>query len=402
MNIDGAILPEDIFFNILSWLPAISVLRFKSVCKSWYSLIRSSSFVDHHRKCINNYNNPTFIIAGNHPFYVGISRPPTLNLLTIKFQSPPVRLELDSPCLHEFSNKEIDMFICNGIVCLHVSVEGHTLCLKTHMNVSLWNPATKQLLDLPQSPFPLPTRHHGSLIVSIGFGFDVETNDYKLVRLFTSSDWPEENRVELYSLKADSWTSLDAVLPQVDYIGHNPKTPYREKTYCWLGRKIIHQPDNIFIVTHFILTFDFTDEVFGTMSLPDAEAADAVGSLPKLAIVRENIAYFKRVDASYIEVWMLYEFGVCESWTQLYKVGPLAARQPLEISENGNFLFFGQGTYDICIYNVVTGEITNYSTQGIFGPQDAQLKVIDYRESLVLVERGGATANSLNNAVHSI
>ncbi|KAI3903336.1 hypothetical protein MKW98_031990, partial [Papaver atlanticum] len=42
------ILPQDIIFQILIWLPVQSLLRFKSVCRSWYALIRSSHFIQRH------------------------------------------------------------------------------------------------------------------------------------------------------------------------------------------------------------------------------------------------------------------------------------------------------------------------------------------------------------------
>ncbi|KAI3953284.1 hypothetical protein MKX01_042279 [Papaver californicum] len=42
------VLPEDVIFQTLIWLPLQSLLRFKSVCRSWYALIKSSHFIGHH------------------------------------------------------------------------------------------------------------------------------------------------------------------------------------------------------------------------------------------------------------------------------------------------------------------------------------------------------------------
>ncbi|KAI8558423.1 hypothetical protein RHMOL_Rhmol04G0092000 [Rhododendron molle] len=41
-------IPNDLLIEILARLPSASLLRFKSVCKPWRSLIRSPSFVTKH------------------------------------------------------------------------------------------------------------------------------------------------------------------------------------------------------------------------------------------------------------------------------------------------------------------------------------------------------------------
>ncbi|KAH7569033.1 hypothetical protein ACOSP7_012208 [Xanthoceras sorbifolium] len=41
-------LPHEIIFEILSWLPAESLLRFKCVCKEWYYLIQDRDFIKKH------------------------------------------------------------------------------------------------------------------------------------------------------------------------------------------------------------------------------------------------------------------------------------------------------------------------------------------------------------------
>lgn len=40
--------PEEIWFEILSWLGVKSLLRCKSVCKLWYAVIKNKQFVDMH------------------------------------------------------------------------------------------------------------------------------------------------------------------------------------------------------------------------------------------------------------------------------------------------------------------------------------------------------------------
>ncbi|KAI3916432.1 hypothetical protein MKW92_010049, partial [Papaver armeniacum] len=41
-------LTEDLLIEILLWLPVVSLLRFKAVCKYWRSIIESSDFIHRH------------------------------------------------------------------------------------------------------------------------------------------------------------------------------------------------------------------------------------------------------------------------------------------------------------------------------------------------------------------
>ncbi|KAK7815741.1 hypothetical protein CFP56_001126 [Quercus suber] len=40
------VLPEDLVIQILLWWPAMSLLRFKGVCKSWYVIISGQNFIN--------------------------------------------------------------------------------------------------------------------------------------------------------------------------------------------------------------------------------------------------------------------------------------------------------------------------------------------------------------------
>jgi hypothetical protein len=53
-------LPEDLVTLILLWLPVVSLLRFKCVCKSWYALITHQNFVRKH--LLHNKNSNTHLL----------------------------------------------------------------------------------------------------------------------------------------------------------------------------------------------------------------------------------------------------------------------------------------------------------------------------------------------------
>ncbi|KAF9591253.1 hypothetical protein IFM89_003204 [Coptis chinensis] len=141
-----------------------------------------------------------------------------------------------------------------------------------HRDVFLWNPATKEVRVLPQLSLVYQPREPENTYLAInnialGFGLDETTNDFKVVRFFYSSTKSTNRSVVVYSLRSDSWSIVDPVLP-FDSIISDPKAPYRNGTYCWLvrgQRSASPRPDN------FILTFDFSNELFGTMQLPDVQ-----------------------------------------------------------------------------------------------------------------------------------
>jgi hypothetical protein len=53
-------LPDDLVTLILLWLPVVSLLRFKCVCKSWYALITHQNFVRKH--LLHNKNSNTHLL----------------------------------------------------------------------------------------------------------------------------------------------------------------------------------------------------------------------------------------------------------------------------------------------------------------------------------------------------
>ena len=97
---------------------------------------------------------------------------------------------------------------CNGLLCLSNDKLSYTnrLCL--------WNPCVRKLVELPLPNVTYTT--HGSFDVTIGFGFDPKTNDYKVVRVVTLLDSLdlEHSRpeVEIYSLFTSEWRMLSASL----------------------------------------------------------------------------------------------------------------------------------------------------------------------------------------------
>ena len=79
------------------------------------------------------------------------------------------------------------------------------------MNIVLWNPATKEAKVVPESHVSYP--QGGAQIRDLGFGFDVKTNEYKVVKIseiydrnpkLTYYDLEFFYEAEVYCLSTDS------------------------------------------------------------------------------------------------------------------------------------------------------------------------------------------------------
>ncbi|XP_026432716.1 F-box/kelch-repeat protein At3g06240-like [Papaver somniferum] len=84
---------------------------------------------------------------------------------------------------------------CNGVVYLW----SHGMQL--HF---LWNPATKEWKKLPK----LGTKYNYLPRCCHGFGYDYVADDYKLVEIVRNE---ETTSVQVYSLKSNSWKSLQTI-----------------------------------------------------------------------------------------------------------------------------------------------------------------------------------------------
>ncbi|XP_062160539.1 probable F-box protein At1g14315 [Alnus glutinosa] len=130
-------LPEDLVIQILVWLPVVSLLRFKSVCKSWYALITNQNFITKHLLHNKNINTQLLLKTRDkttEDYVVSTISYETLQV-SLTHPLPPLCLGID----------KISIFVvgsCNGLVCLH-----------DYRSV-IWNPATKETKIVPKSNLP--------------------------------------------------------------------------------------------------------------------------------------------------------------------------------------------------------------------------------------------------------
>ncbi|KAL5702682.1 hypothetical protein ACHQM5_027866 [Ranunculus cassubicifolius] len=370
---------SEVLVHILLWLPVVSLLRFKSVCKSWYCLIQNSDFVSQHHR-LHYRRNPTSFKEGNgNLIFYGVPRclnneHPSYACLLSADKSRP----LDLPITNDpFQYHSVEMVgSCNGIICLR---QFRTICL--------WNPATKQATNLPSLPVvPVDRRFF------IGFGFDVKYNDYKLICFSLAlDDGVHADSIHVYSSRSDFWRIIENASVPGGYISSELTTPYRSEIYCCLGSSPA------------IYTFHFGTEAFGSIPLPDS-VATAESSSQKLTIRRENIACIHRLinycadtpKSCRVEIWMLKDYEIKESWSKLYTIGPCRDWYwVIGFSMNGDFLLFKEDKR-LCLYDLVSQDTLHLPVE-----VDCKFEVVVYEESLISIKRGNCTASRVTLPDHT-
>ncbi|KAE7995669.1 hypothetical protein FH972_000440 [Carpinus fangiana] len=369
-------LPEDLVTLILLWLPVVSLLRFKCVCKSWYALITHQNFVRKHLLHNKNSNTHLLLKTSNKTmddYVVSTISYEELRISPLTQPLPP----------QYFGNGEkfgisVDVVgSCNGLVCLH----GYDT-----LNVVIWNPTTREIKVVPKSNLPIfAPAGYCTLIQGMGFGFDAKTNDYKIIN-FVSMYGPKFGdyfkkdvkeiiyQKEVYSLSTDSWRKVDG--PQC-FIFENPMT-YTTGMGSWLA--YVNEPDL------FVLSFDMSDEVFLKTPLPDNVFGQRLFVLNELIALVALMPVDEKWREIQYDIWLLLEVGVKDSWNRLFTIGPSFARihRPLGFWKNDTIFLNKIDDGQLFLYDPSTKQMTDLQIHGRYN----SMQLVTYMETLVSVKGG--------------
>uniref|UniRef100_A0A2N9FBW4 F-box domain-containing protein n=1 Tax=Fagus sylvatica TaxID=28930 RepID=A0A2N9FBW4_FAGSY len=386
MGSSGSDLPQDVVEDILSRLPAKSIMRFRCVNKSiWSTLFQNPTFIAKHHS-FQSQNNPTFVIKRRddiiqkalislHPNLDSDSGVELLNLDDMPFFKGDMKEE-EQEQLDILGDRSI-----NGIICLYNYPLRYQQPCDHHFRIVLWNPAIREFKLLPTNPVhcPSPNPHVRHEFNGFGFGYDHKSNDYKVVRIvifwdFTPYlDWNGNGYycpplVEVYTLSTDSWRQIDAVLDASidDYVRNSQF--YLNGAYHWHGY-IDEKPSDAIM-----------NAIWGEYSVLNNCIAMIVSDAQDT--VTEKI----------FDIWVMREYGVKESWTKQFVIGPLSGIQfPLGFTMNDELLMVARD-----------GQLVSYNSnaQEIKSLQVRATQAIVYKESLVSV-MGGNVIEELISYVYS-
>ncbi|KAL6182860.1 hypothetical protein ACLB2K_044272 [Fragaria x ananassa] len=361
----GYLVPEEIIHEILLWLPAKSLLRFSTVCKSWSSMINHPSFIDTHLKRRNQHNLQNDI----------------LHLLTSKRKD---RMSYSS-CLikdgeYMYTNLMLPSLLvkgmgllsligtCNGLLCFAYNREPNSPGAPPTI---IFNPSIRKIVILPKpsiicDPFTQYEQPHS-------FGYDARTNDYKVLRLVLKFQTPYA--VEVYSLATNSWKRLSsAAIPA--YVWSKYGFLSVNNALYWIQYRNVKREEYV------IVSFDLATEMFSQIMMPEDLGRKSNRYLD-LSRYGESLSLI--VAAENIEIWVMKEVGVMESWKQVLTIN--CSKNPLLKIPNssGEVLFkTRESPRKMQRLNYKTEQAEDFGKDKNYNPRDS------FADSLVLLGQTNA------------
>ncbi|XP_059438841.1 F-box protein CPR1-like [Corylus avellana] len=340
-------MPSDILIEVLCRLPVRSLLRFRSVSKPLRSLIDSTGFIDLHLKnSIETSSNLSIMIRRDSEIY----------LINLDALSDAVLLAYPLMC---YSNKILILGSTNGLICISNAAE----------DIALWNPSIRRHKVLPFLPIEriestwLGTR-------SFGFGYDPVSEDYKLVRILQFINLDNEgfvSKVQVYSLRANEWRDSED-MPYVLCYWWKKGTFASGALHWVVNRKFNvkkHEGD-------LIVAFDLTVERFREVPLPECTEERSEERFRIEVGVLGLCVYMKATYPNVgIDVWVMREYGVKESWAKLFSVakaesvGSYKYLRPLAYSRTGAEVLLELDNQRLAWYDLRRKRVENVSVGGL-------------------------------------
>ncbi|XP_052207103.1 F-box/kelch-repeat protein At3g23880-like [Diospyros lotus] len=352
------IIPQEIIVEILFRLPVRSLLKFKSVCKSWRSLISDPKFVKTHLTLSSAANDGThsrLMIRYVGPYF-GLK---SCYLYSLFDKQTPNVVDLNYPLENTYRTA---WFVgsSNGLVC--IATDEFKLCV--------WNPSTGKSKIF--SGFNV--RLLLNLRIKYGFAYDESIDDYKVVSIFDVEGKLSSFETEVYTLGTSSWRRIGK-FPCGGPLSLTGK--FANGALHWFSTG---NPYEIFPTV--ICSLNLSSETYGKIALPSFGGRC---SGVRLDVLDGSLCVICNNAGSHADLWVLKEYGIEESWTKLfvipYPTSPFSGvySRPFCSLKNGELLMDFKSR--LAVYNPKDGiirylDIQNYETF---------YEVCPYVESLVSV-----------------
>ncbi|XP_074286840.1 F-box protein CPR1-like [Silene latifolia] len=289
-------LPQEIISEIFTRLPAKCIGRYRCLSKSWCHLLSELHF-------INRHIAQTRLFTDNELFMLNSTNSNTLYSGTIVRHSygemTVLATELNfvvSPKCRVWGTSS-----CDGLILLIENAKSDSL---------LVNPTTKEVreLNIPSHDLDVYPR-----VTTYGLGYDHVNDDYKVV-LVSSYSLEHEPKMfaNVYSVRNGSWKQLETspyhhVSPGVFVGGSIHWIALNPSDYLNFGNPAYY--------SYFIAGFDLTTEKFWKVPAPSS-MFDEASEYYNLGILGECLCMFSSVSEKKINIWVMKEYGVMESWTK--------------------------------------------------------------------------------------
>ncbi|XP_030543911.1 F-box/kelch-repeat protein At3g23880-like [Rhodamnia argentea] len=367
-----ASLPVDVLMEIFLWLSAKTLVRFRCVCKSWNSLLISPFF-------IKAYLERSIKL---HKFYL-LKDDFNFSRIQIHDCHKSELSDLDTSFVEDGQQFKL-VGSCNGVVCLSNFGHGYT----RHSKIYLWNPSTGENRALPQA--------NSHVCNVVGFGFDPSSghlDDFKVVSLSIYFEGPSDHtsQVEVYyGFRRNCWKQVGDIFP-ASFAHCLHHQVILENFICWCPFHPLNDESSLIL-------FDVVKDVFQRIAVPDVLPL-AQKYINLLDGCLSLIAYNSLTQL--FDVWLMKEFGACESWTKLYTIGAPADGSlgywPVGSANSGEILFskalesgIAKRHWVLLLYNVGSEEFEEF---GVELDSCFNVRVVPFIESLI-------SLSSTNNVEH--
>ncbi|KAF5458512.1 hypothetical protein F2P56_022535 [Juglans regia] len=367
----SACIPEDLVLEILPGLPLKCLIRFRSVSKSWATLIGTPDYLS--KSLINDciLANPTHQLLFVKHAPKSIDGRLSYSFLCYSTLASASETHQDLPLQNPYDIKIAGS--CNGLLCLF-DYYGTG-------NIVVWNPTTLEFMLLP----------HAWFVDTVCFGFDPIHDEFKVLRIryVRESDEPDlppyraclvrlNREVEVYSLSGGSWRNLvvDVEVPKFQGVDSS----YMNGVCFWLALSYYGDEK--------IVAFDVCDEVIRTMALPNYSLLYGEITWRTLTVLKESVALIvyprNNGEERFFDIWLLLEFGVKESWIRLVRIVPICGfGWPLGFWKRGELFIVCRDLGELVLYDPFTQTVRTLQLDGEW------FHVLPFTPSLVGINGSG-------------
>ncbi|KAJ0727010.1 putative F-box domain-containing protein [Helianthus annuus] len=247
-------IPFEIQEIIINKLPVEPLIRFRTVCKAWKSLIDSSDFIRNH---IKQQQHQHLLVRYHDALHLELKYVPIADNddVTFPHHKVPVTIpQLAVKSFNHFHYTRIDS--SHGLLCL----------FGPDNKAVIWNPSIRKAVDVV---LPHMVLGDGIHINVLGFGVCPETIDPKVIKIRINTEDVIPWQVEVFTLSTRVWRSA--------YSSNVPS-----KCFWFGGEQVVVGGMVYFLVSdrvdgrdgcgNLIVSFDLTSEEFGEVKLPDSLA----------------------------------------------------------------------------------------------------------------------------------
>lgn len=323
--------PKEILEEILSRLPVKSLFRFTCVSKLFHCIISCDS--QFHNKHVKNYSrnmeSKRLFTHVDYNVTVSCSLYSAYYNDTITWRPnytsrSCIPVTIHCPSINGLFCLSLDQLNA-GIDHQYASFEPLGLSLSNWFEICLWNPTINELRPLPNSTCHV---ERSGWEPFYGFGYDSTNDDYVVVRVITRFSRPLYQgypiKVELYSLKHDSWRLIQpfpyhVIFNQRTYFScHFVNNRFHWISPCDIGGRY-DSPKWM------IVSLDLSNDEYNDIPLPNYEKVprnfsynDAISI--DIVVLHGLLCMFIYCCGHSFDMWTMKEYGVEESWTITFSI----------------------------------------------------------------------------------